>query len=184
MRPVCQIGLSDERGAEPDTWLDVSCYVHEVELFRGRDRFTERFQPGTASLTFDNRTGWGDLVGSPSVVATQTLRPGRPIRVGVEGPWEFETATVRWLWRGWIDQATPRYDPTLHDIVAVNCIDAFGEAGAHVIPTGRPPRRQRDGVGPDASPVGRRRLVERRNARSTRRRRRCTAPSSAARAST
>ena len=51
----------------------------------------------------------------------------------------FDDDTVestRWLYRGWIDQATPAYDPVLHDVVTVNCIDAFGEAGQSVAPTG------------------------------------------------
>ena len=100
VRPVCELGLSDVRQPEPDEWLDVSCYVHEAELFRGRDRFTDRFQPGTATVTFKNTDGWADLVGSPSVVATQTLRPGRPIRVGVTGPWQAGARgplVVAWL---------------------------------------------------------------------------------------
>ena len=137
IRPVCEIGMSDVREAEPDTWLDVSCHVHEVEIFRGRERFSDHFMPATASITFDNRTGWGDLVGAPLIVAGQTLRPARPIRVGVSGVFDDDTVeSTRWLYRGWIDQATPAYDPVLHDVVTVNCIDAFGEAGQSVAPDG------------------------------------------------
>ena len=137
IRPVCEIGMSDVREAEPDTWLDVSCHVHEVEIFRGRERFSDHFMPATASITFDNRSGWGDLVGAPLIVAGQTLRPARPIRVGVSGVFDDDTVeSTRWLYRGWIDQATPAYDPVLHDVVTVNCIDAFGEAGQSVAPQG------------------------------------------------
>ena len=46
--------MSTTRLAEPTSWLDVSCYVHQAELFRGRERFNERFEPGTASVTFSN----------------------------------------------------------------------------------------------------------------------------------
>ena len=46
VRPVCELGLSAARSAEPDEWEDVSCYVHEVELFRGRERFNDRFEAG------------------------------------------------------------------------------------------------------------------------------------------
>lgn len=135
--PVCQIGMSDKRQAEPDSWLDVSCYVHEAELFRGRERFNDRFEPGTATITFDNDNGWADLVGAYSAVAAQKLRPGRQIRIGVRGPWNRGQAPfVRWLWRGFIDQSKPAYDPVEHDFVTVNCIDALGEAGSATAPTG------------------------------------------------
>ena len=136
VRPVCELGISDVREAEPDSWLDVSCYVHEAELFRGRDRFTDRFEPGTASITFSNTDGWADLAGSPAVVAGQTLRPGRPIRVGVAGIFDGLIVETRWLWRGWIDQTTPLYDPVEHDVVVANCIDALGEAGSAPAPAG------------------------------------------------
>lgn len=133
--PVCQIGMSANRQPEPDSWLDVSCYVHQVEAFRGRDRFTDRFQPGTASITFSNEDGWGDLVGVGPAVAAETLRPGRPIRVGLTGTWITGTDT-RWLFRGWIDQCVPRYDPVEHDVVDVNCVDALGESGSQPAPQG------------------------------------------------
>src|SRR5436190_15054268 len=132
--------MSANRQAEPDSWLDVSCYVHEVEAFRGRDRFTDRFQPGTASITFSNEDGWGDLVGVGPAVAAQTLRPGRPIRIGLTGTWTTGTGileeSTRWLFRGWIDQCVPRYDPVKHDVVEVNCVDALGESGSQPAPQG------------------------------------------------
>jgi len=137
VRPICQIGMSTTRQAEPSSWLDVSCHVHEAELFRGRERFNDRFEPGTASVTFANDTGWADLGGTYADVAAAELRPGRQIRIGVWGPWTAGTAPfTRWLYRGYIDQATPAYDPTLHDIVTVNCIDALGEAGTSTAPQG------------------------------------------------
>ena len=130
LHPICQIGLSTTRQAEPTSWLDVSCYVHEAELFRGRERFNERFEPGTASVTFSNATGWADLGGTYTEVAAAELRPGRQIRIGVAGPFGGGADITRWLYRGYIDQATPAYDPTLHDVVTVNCIDALGESGS------------------------------------------------------
>jgi hypothetical protein len=137
VQPICEIGMSDKRLAEPGEWLDVSCFVHEAELFRGRERFSERFEPGTASVTFDNRTGWVDLGGTYLEVAEAELRPGRQIRIGVRGPWDAGLAPyVRWLYRGFIDQATPTYDPVLHDVVTVNCIDALGESGSSTAPQG------------------------------------------------
>lgn len=134
--PVCEIGMSGIQTAEPTSWLDVSCYVHTCEIFRGRDRFTDRFQPGTASITFSNSDGWGDLVGVGPAVAAAPLRPGRPIRIGVHANWPTGGVQTRWLYRGWIDQCTPRYDPVEHDVVDVNCIDSWAEAGSATLAQG------------------------------------------------
>jgi hypothetical protein len=135
--PHCQIGISSSiDDPEPDSWLDVSCYVHTCEIFRGRDRFTDRFEPGTASLTLSNTTGWADLVGIGDPIVAAPMRPGRPIRIGIVGPWKGLPPSVRWLYRGWIDQTTPRYDPVEHDVVDVHCVDSLGEAGSSTAPRG------------------------------------------------
>jgi hypothetical protein len=133
--PICEIGLSTVREYDPGSWYDCSCYVHEAEIFRGRERFTDRFQPGVASITLDNRNGWADFGDTYAEVATSILRPGRQIRVGVRGPFNADgTVVTRWLFYGWIDQTTPAYDPVLHDVVTINCIDALGEVGQMVAP--------------------------------------------------
>jgi hypothetical protein len=138
--PICELGISDVREAEPDEWVDVSDKVHEVELFAGRARFTDRFEPSIATVTFSNADGWADLFGSPEDVALQTLRPGRQIRIGIVGPWgdwgEENPQTTRWVFRGWVDQTTPQYNPVAHDVVVANCIDALGEAGSSTAPQG------------------------------------------------
>ena len=178
--PVCEIGMSDVREAEPDSWMDVSCHVHEVEIFRGRERFSDHFMPATASITFDNRTGWGDLVGAPLIVAGQTLRPARPIRVGVPAC----SMTTRWsrpvgCTGVGSTRRTPAYDPVLHDVVTVNCIDAFGEAGQSVAPTGPRAGGERDGDRPGQPGPGRGRLVPDETQDRRPWRRRCRAPRSA-----
>lgn len=53
------------------------------------------------------------------------LRPGRPIRVGVE----HDTLGTRWLYRGFIDSIEPVDDPEDWSTVTLRCIDALGEAG-------------------------------------------------------
>lgn len=127
--PLCEIGMGDPRAAEPSSWLDVSCYVHEAELFRGRERFNDHFEPGTASITLKNDNGWADLTGDSTAVVDRPVRPGRHIRIGVVGPWDGGPVLTRWLFRGFIDQTQPAYDPVAEDVVTFNCIDAFGEAG-------------------------------------------------------
>ena len=54
-----------------------------------------------------------------------SVRPGRQIRVGMS----LDGADPVWLWRGFIDAANPTYDPVLHDVVELSCVDAKGQAG-------------------------------------------------------
>ena len=105
-------------------------------MFRGRERFNDRFEPGTASITFANDAGWADLVGT-YIERRRRRRCDRAARSASAsiGPWtEGAAPFTRWLYRGFIDQATPTYDPVLHDVVTVNCIDALGEAGSSTAP--------------------------------------------------
>lgn len=141
-RPIVQIGIGyayvDERsalwdqarwdtpgdvwgGAEP-AWRDVACDTFTFRCEYGRQRSTDRFVVGQASVVVWNATGWAD----PNVAdepGTLTMRPGRAIRVGVE----HVNLGTRWLFRGFIDALTPVYSPTDTDTVELSCIDALGE---------------------------------------------------------
>ena len=91
----------------------------------GRDRTISRWQVGTASITVDNRSGVYDVNVAPLSPAVLSVRPGRQIRVGMS----IDGAAPSWLGRWWIDAANPTYDPVLHDVVELSCIDAKGQAG-------------------------------------------------------
>lgn len=146
-RPFLEIGLGDTRverslarwgsaqwgdpaarwsGIEP-SWLDVSCEVFEARCDYGRARSNERFVPGRASITASNTSGWADPYATEDVAAL-TMRPGRPIRFGVD---HVELGRVV-LWRGFIDEVIPTYGyastPGQLDTVVLECIDALGEA--------------------------------------------------------
>lgn len=109
-------------GDEP-VWRDVTCDVQAVDGDLGRGRLTDPFPTGTCSIQIDNESGWADPgVEVPGVLS---VRPGRPIRVGVDHV-QFGR---RWMFRGFIDQITPTYLPETPDVVELQCIDAFGEAG-------------------------------------------------------
>jgi hypothetical protein len=109
-------------GTEP-SWIDVTCFTHEMEFTTGRERASDRFEPGFAQLIMDNETGWADL--DPDNIATLTMRAGRALRIGID---HDEIGRV-WLWRGFVDAIDPRYDPEDGDTIRVECIDALGEAG-------------------------------------------------------
>lgn len=125
-RPVCHVYTGDE-------WLDVSCFAHEAEIQRGRERFTDRFDPATATMTFDNRTGWADMAGDANDVLASPLRPARHIRMGIEGPWDLpvwdHADYILWLFYGYIDTTRPTYDPVQEDVVTINAVDALAEVG-------------------------------------------------------
>ena len=111
-------------GTEP-TWLDITCDVHDIEIDQGRDRTISRWQVGTASITVDNTTGVYDVNAVPTSPATLSVRPGRQLRVGMA----IDDGVPLWLGRWFIDAANPTYDPVLHDVVQLSCVDAKGQSG-------------------------------------------------------
>lgn len=141
-RPVAQIGTGDSRigavaarwdvslwdtpdatwsGVEP-LWRDISCEAFSWESSEGRMRTTDRYVPGAGTLLARNVTGWADPLHIDNVAALN-MRPGRSIRVGVE----HDLYGYCWLFRGFIDEVRPSYEPTQTDTVQFNCIDALGE---------------------------------------------------------
>ena len=118
-------GTSTWNGEEP-YWVDVTCYGIEVETYVGRDRATDQWEVGTATVVLDNRTGWADY--PPTVDPNPfslTVRPGRQIRIAVA----VDDGVPDVLWRGWVDQANPTFDAENGDIVTLECVDAKGEVG-------------------------------------------------------
>jgi hypothetical protein len=146
VRPFVELGVGDSRtdigvgrwdqshwdnatdatwaGTEP-LWLDVTCDSHSVETSIGRQRVTDAFAPGTATLTLANTSGWADPQPPSDDLTLMSVRPGRAIRVGVD----HDTLGRRVLFRGFVDRSEPRYDPTFTDVVDLSCIDALGEVG-------------------------------------------------------
>lgn len=112
-------------GSEP-TWLDVSCHVVALDTHAGRLRAAARFDTGTATFTMENADGWADVLVAPSAPATLALRPGRPIRFGVD-----DGTGARWLWRGFVDVHAAAYDGLVADAdtIVLSCVDALGEVG-------------------------------------------------------
>jgi hypothetical protein len=153
-RPVIEIGIGDVRvehpagqwdvarwddaaahwsGLEPE-WKDVACDAFTFRCEYGRQRSTDRFVAGAATVVVWNATGWADPKANvePGIL---TMRPGRAIRLGVY----HATLGTRWLFRGFIDAMSPVYDPTLADTVELSCIDALGEVNRAKLPPIDPP---------------------------------------------
>lgn len=51
------IELATGDGAFPSTWVNITDYVKDISIKRGRDDVLSVVQPGTASITLDNRDG-------------------------------------------------------------------------------------------------------------------------------
>jgi hypothetical protein len=141
-RPVIEIAVGDVRtavgtarwdtarwdnpaatwaGDNPD-WLDVTCHGMRFTCEYGRQRTTDRFIPGVATVIVTNATGWADpdTVDEPGVLS---MRPGRAIRLGVV----HAVYGYRCLFRGFIDAIVPMYDADELDVVQLDCVDALAE---------------------------------------------------------
>ena len=123
-------GPANAWGAQEPLWNDIACEVLDIALFAGRDGSIEAFQPGTATITVRNLTGWADYTPPGEFDNVLTIRPGRQVRVGVS----INNGPAQWLWRGVIDVTEPGYLPGEGDTVTFGCIDAFGDAGRAEIP--------------------------------------------------
>ena len=125
-------------GREP-YWIDITCYVHDVETFVGRERSTETWEVGTASLTVDNTSGMFDYPPTVTVPGDVdpllSVSPGRDVRIGVA----VDGGAPKWLWYGVLDGMEPGYDPEQGDICAFTCIDAKGDGGRPAIAARSPP---------------------------------------------
>ena len=81
-----------------------------METFTGRERSSEKWQVGTATITVTNGSGWADYPPThidPTLDPLLTVRPGRDIRVGIVVD---KSPVPQWLWRGVIDTSEPGYD--------------------------------------------------------------------------
>jgi hypothetical protein len=110
-------------------WLDITCHAVDITTFAGRERATEQFEIGTATVVVDNRTGLFDFPLSMADLANDdtllSIRPGRSLRIGVQ----YDNSPPVLLWAGYIDAANPTYDAVEGARLTLECIDAKGDAG-------------------------------------------------------
>jgi hypothetical protein len=99
------------------------CRVVSVQTTRGRDRWLDKFDAGTATVTIDDRDGaysWDD----ETEVAALGLRPGRPLRVSAQD----NTTGILWpVFSGFIESVTDTFAPDSAPAVQVNAQDALAQ---------------------------------------------------------
>lgn len=105
-------------------WTDISAYVRSFSTSRGRQRSTDSFRPGTASLVLDNADGRfsPDNLSGPYVSAGITLiEPLRPIRITAR----YSSGSTRPVFYGYIQSWTETYPAMTDAIVTVACADGL-----------------------------------------------------------
>lgn len=102
------------------TWTDVSAYVRDVQISRGRSSELDQFQAGSASIVlsnadrrFDPEYASGPYYGS--------LTPMRPLRVRAK----YLSGTTTSIFTGFVDGWPQAYVNPSDSTVTLNCSDAF-----------------------------------------------------------
>ena len=130
---VVEVALSDTLFTRSPTWTDVSAYVQQISIDRGRSRHFDDFEPGETTIVFDNSDGRFDPNNASgpywSGGATQIL-PMRQVRIRAR----LSDAAVVDRFRGW---SKPRdgwsFDYTMPEdaTATVQCFDGLPLIARH-----------------------------------------------------
>lgn len=113
LNPKFEWSPSTNPGASP-VWVDITDYVLDGSITRGRQSEFDRTSAGRLSLTLDNR----DRLFDPENNAQ--AKPNKRVRVSVG-----TGADVLPLFDGWIDALPQEYDPPNDATVSLSATDAF-----------------------------------------------------------
>jgi hypothetical protein len=103
------------------TWVDITQYVREISVKRGRQNDLQQFPSGSATLTLDNRTRLFDPFNTAGTYYGN-LKPRRQIKI--EGVYASVTYPV---FRGFVAGFPVQYMQGGKDsIVEIDCFDALG----------------------------------------------------------
>ena len=92
------------------TWTDVSSYVRAFDPMRGRQHMLDRFEPGTCTVTVDNRSGYFST--------TNQIRTRLPIKIVTN--WSSTNYSVFY---GLIDSADYKVTDELNTDIDIACSD-------------------------------------------------------------
>lgn len=128
--PVVEISFDDGPYVASPTWVDVTSYVRDITIHRGRSSDFDQFDTGTAQLVLDNRTRLFDPFYTSGTYYGKLL-PRRQIRI--RGTANSTTYDVfRGYIAGWpVTWSEAGYDST----VTIQAFDALGLMANETLPT-------------------------------------------------
>jgi hypothetical protein len=115
---VCEIAFATDPGATP-TWVDVSQWLMEFTVERGRQQELNRVEAGTARIVLDNQDRRFDPSNAASPYAPNVV-PMRRVRLSAL----YNSVTYR-LFSGYVETWPPEYPGPLDSNVEVQATDAF-----------------------------------------------------------
>jgi hypothetical protein len=130
---IVEISFTDGPYVVSPTWVDVTSYVREITVRRGRTDEFQDFDAGTASVTLDNRDRRFDPLNSAGPYFGQ-LTPRRQIRIRAANTVAGVTTThdvYRGYVAGWPCRIT---DAGFDATVALECFDALGLLAREELP--------------------------------------------------
>ena len=117
---IVRIAFADNPLVTTPTWTDVSSYVREIRIRRGRQDELNRMEAGTADVTLSNTDRRFDPTNTSSPYAPGVL-PMR--RINIRATWASVTYD---LFTGYIESWPPDWPLSDDSSVTLPCVDAFG----------------------------------------------------------
>lgn len=115
---IVEIGFSNNALDEPVTWVDVTQYVVNAQVTRGRQHELNRFEAGTANVTLTNRDGRFSPFNASGAYSPNIL-PFKPIRIRAK--WNGQVYPV---FRGFIESWPIKWEDAANSDVTIQCVDA------------------------------------------------------------
>lgn len=130
---IVEISFASTPYTASPSWIDVTEYVREVTVRRGRSDEFQEFDPSTATVTLDNRTRRFDPLNTSSPYAPNVI-PRRAIAITAKntiGGTDTYFPVFRGFVEGWPVSITDAgYDST----VTIECVDVMGLLAQEELP--------------------------------------------------
>lgn len=115
------------------TWVDVTDYVREVTVRRGRSDEFQEFEAGTATITLDNRDRRFDPLNTSSPYSPNVV-PRRGIRITALNTISGTTTSFR-MFRGFVEGwPVSITDAGFDSTVTIECVDIMGLLAQEELP--------------------------------------------------
>lgn len=137
--PTCTVEIAFSRPTDPATWTDVTAYVREVTIRRGRQFELDRVETGHCEVKLDNRDRRFDPMHTGPYYPN--VKPTRRIRV--KATW---SGTTYYLFAGYIESWPSEWPGMVDAIVSVTALDGFSLLAQAKVTVSLPVQATRDRV--------------------------------------